>query len=103
MVSSKERLVTLILFFLPLPNLFHRFYAGNIGKGVFIVANQVLAVILIKAFPGSDTTSEFISGFGYGLVGLVILIGIIDFFQIVTGTYTDGEGQTIVNWSNRNN
>ena len=71
-VSSKSRLVTLLLCFFLGGIGIHAFYVGKIGAGVLMLL--------------------------FCWTGIPALIALINFIMILCGTYTESEGKNIVMW-----
>lgn len=85
-VSSKERLVAILLcFFLGVLGA-HRFYAGRIPTAVIMLITTVLGWITV-----------FI-GIGFILIGITSIWTFIDFIIILVGKFKDTNGYPIVNW-----
>lgn len=85
-VSSKERVVALLLcFFLGVVGA-HRFYAGRIPSAVLMLILTALGWVTA------------IIGVGFVLIGAASIWAFADFIVILIGKFKDKEGYPIVNW-----
>jgi TM2 domain-containing membrane protein YozV len=89
--SDKHILPALILYFFFGIFGVHAFYAGRPKQGCIFLALWLLPVLAGMLLP-FDLPIQLI------LVGLIIMT-IIDFIRIVSGTYQDAEGRRITRWT----
>ena len=97
--ESDKRILPAFLLFLPLGSLgVHRFYVGRIAGGfVYIVALiLVLVGIANPHIRGLGRCGELFLVVGFLLGGIV---GLVDYIQIVTGDFRDGDGNRITRWT----
>lgn len=76
-MSDKKILIALIVGAMFMPAGLHRFYVGKTGQGIITI---VLSITLIGLIP----------------VGLWF---IFDMFRLVIGSYTDGNGRVMTDWT----
>jgi len=86
-VSSKSRLVLVLLSFFLGQLGVHRFYAGKIATGV---------VMLILTIIGYST---IIIIFGFLPLTVVWIWNLVDFIMALAGSFKDKEGKAITKWS----
>ena len=75
----------------------HRFYAGKVGTGILLLFTWILFIFTTVIGTTSDIAGIHVlwvvSGLGFGIWIL------IDFIMIIIGSFTDGDGAKICQWT----